>query len=293
MTHHPAASRAMGGGPSGDDPLAPAVFALNNRRPQDAERIAGEVLKAHPRHSRALHILGHALLMQGRPNDVLAVVEPAARGLHDPAVDTQIAIALHRTGRDEEALSRLRRAIKQRPPFPPAFNELGGLLASLKRYDKAIETLSRGLEIAPAMPELSIQLGYLFLERRRSAEAKAAFARALAIVPDTPAALWGMGKAHQQIGENGPAVDYFRRCLRQAPNDAGTWLNLGTSLLETGELDAGYECFRTAARGDQKRYYAALTTLAKAGRGRFWLWPKAAERFLQGDDKRQAQPNRP
>ena len=60
------------------------------------------------------------------------------------------------------------------------------------------------------------------------------------------------------------------------PNDAGTWLNLGHSLLEAGELEAGYECFRTAARGDQKQYYSALTTLVKSGRGRFWLWPREA-----------------
>ena len=266
-----------------DEALSRAIFALNSQRPQEAERIAGDVLKAEPRHGQALHILGHALLMQGRADDAVAAIEPAARGLHDPALDTQLAVALRQTGRTDDALSRLKRATKRQPPFAPAFHELGALLFSMKRYDESVEALQRGLDAAPAMPELSIQLGYVFLETREPAKAKAAFAKAIGIAPNSAAALWGLGKAHQQLGENRPAIDYFRGVLKQMPNDAGTWLNLGHSLLETGDLDVGYECFRTAARGDQKQYYSALTTLVKSGRGRFWLWPRQASRFLQGE----------
>jgi tetratricopeptide (TPR) repeat protein len=277
--------RPLGGGAGrGDDALARAIFALNNQRPGEAELIAGEVLKADPRHARALQIFGHALLMQGRFHDAIAALEPAARGLHDPAIDTQLAIALRQAGRPEDALARLKRATKRRPPFALAFAELGGLLFAMKRNDEAVEAFNRGLEAAPAMPELSIQLGHVFLALRNSASAKAAFARALALAPSAASALWGMGKAHQQIGENRAAVEYFRCCLMHTPNDAGTWLNLGHSLIEIGELTAGYECFRKAARGEGQRYYGALTTLVKSGRGRFWLKPSEAKRFLQGEN---------
>jgi hypothetical protein len=47
-----------------------------------------------------------------------------------------------------------------------------------------------------------------------------------------------------------------------------------------GEVEAGYDCFRTAARGDPKRYGKALTSLAASGRGRLWLKPSAAARFF-------------
>ena len=65
------------------------------------------------------------------------------------------------------------------------------------------------------------------------------------------------------------------------PNDGGAWLSLGHCLLELGQLDAGYECFRTAARGDASRYGNALTSLASAARGRFWLRPSEAARFMR------------
>jgi cytochrome c-type biogenesis protein CcmH/NrfG len=155
-------------------------------------------------------------------------------------------------------------------------------LSSLKRHDEAIETLRRGLVIAPMMPELSIQLGYVYLRLRNSTDAKLAFGRALEISPTSFDALFGMAKAHQEVGENALAADYFRRYLRSRPDDAGTWLSLGHCLLELGELNAGYECFRTAARGDAKRYGKALTSLVASARGRLWLKPSAAAQFLRG-----------
>jgi tetratricopeptide (TPR) repeat protein len=90
-----------------------------------------------------------------------------------------------------------------------------------------------------------------------------------------------LGKAHQEIGESETAAACFRRYLAGRPNDAGAWLNLGHCLLELGERDAAYDCFRQAARGDTTRYGRALTSLSSAARGRFWLKPSDAVRFLR------------
>jgi tetratricopeptide (TPR) repeat protein len=272
----------QGGAGRNDDALARAVSALNSQRPRDAELIAGELLKAEPRHIRALHIFGCALLMQGRAEDAIAPLESAARGRHDPEINTQLAIALRQAGRDDEALPRLKRAIKQQPPYPPAFRELGALLFAMERHDEAIEALNRGLDVAPMMPDLSIQLGYVFLQIKDAAGAKSAFARALNISPSAADALFGMAKAHRDAGENAAAADYFRRYLVSTPGDSSVWLYLGHCLLDLGQFDAGCECFRTAARGDPKRYGNALSSLAASGRGRFWLKPSAAAHFMRG-----------
>jgi cytochrome c-type biogenesis protein CcmH/NrfG len=77
-----------------DELLRQAMSALQGQRPVEAERIAAAVLKDDPRHQRALHVLGCALLMQDRPQDALAPLEQAARGRHDAELDTQLAIAL-------------------------------------------------------------------------------------------------------------------------------------------------------------------------------------------------------
>jgi tetratricopeptide (TPR) repeat protein len=281
MANGPGQPMAPGGGGRGDDALSRAVLALNSQRPNEAERIAGEVLKADPRHSRALHIFGCALLMQGRAEDAIAPLETAARGGRDPEIDTQLAMALRQTGRHEDAFSRLKRATKRRPPYAAAFRELGALLVSMERYDEAVEVLRSGLEVAPMMSQLSIQLGYALLSRGNCADAKGAFVRALDISPGSADALFGMAKAHRDSGEARAAADYFRRYLMSEPGDQSAWLHLGHCLLELGQLDAGYECFRTVARGDPKRYGNALASLAASGRGRLWLKPSAAAQFLR------------
>ncbi len=196
----------------GDDLLQRAVFALNNHRPDEAERIARDVLKAVPQQPQALQILGRALLVQGRAQDAITLLEPVARSRHDPEIDTQLAMALHKVGRDEDALARLKRATKRPPPYVPALRELGSLLYAMERYPEAAEALRLAVQAAPMMPDLAIQLGYAYLQCRNCADAKAAFGRALDIAP-APDALFGMARAHQGAGENAPAVEFFRRHL--------------------------------------------------------------------------------
>jgi tetratricopeptide (TPR) repeat protein len=263
-----------------DAALARARVALNADRPQDAERIADKILQRDPRHGAALQIRGCALLMQKRAAEALAPLQAAAQSLRDAETNTLLAMALRQTGRTEEALSRLRRAVKRQPPYAPALHELGYLLMSLEHYNEAIDALRRGLESAPMMPQLSIQLGEVLLRRRSYGEAKAAFARALEIAPNSVEALFGLAKAHQALGETAPAAACYRRCLVLTPQDGACWLNLGHCLLQIGEIEAGYDCFRTAARGDPKQYGKALTSLAASGRGMLWLKPSAAARFF-------------
>lgn len=266
----------------GADVLQRAALALNSRRPKAAESIAAEILKAHPHHSRALYILGYALLMQARPEEAIAALELSVRSQRDPEVETQLGVALRQVGRHDDALSRLKRATKRQPPFGPAFLELGSLLNFLKRHDEAVATLNRGVEIAPMLPDLPLQLGFAYLHRRDCANAKVAFARALNISPGSNAALFGIAKAHQELGESRVAADYFRRYLILRPNDASAWLCLGHCLLEVGDRHAGFECFRTVACRDPKRYGDVLASLVRSARGRFWLKPSAAAKFLSG-----------
>jgi tetratricopeptide (TPR) repeat protein len=264
------------------DLLRQAKFALDSNRPQEAQRIAERILKSDPRRAQALHILGCALLMQDRAADAIAPLEDAARTLRDPETDTLFAIALRRIGRNEDALSRLKRAIKRRPAFGAAFHEFGYLLFSMERYDEAIEVLSQAHQLLPMMPELSILLGNVFLGCRNFHNAKVYFARALAISPTSSDATYGLGMAHWRLCEYQAATDLFRRYLTRKPNDVSAWLNLGHCLLELGQSDAGYDCFRTAARGEPNRYGYALVSLVNSGRSRFWLKPSAAARFLRG-----------
>jgi tetratricopeptide (TPR) repeat protein len=270
-----------GGTGCNKDLPAQAMLAVNDGRPQDAEKIAADALRSDPRNAVALYALGCALTMQGRAGEAIAPLEAAAGGHDDPTLETMLAIALRQAGRHQAAVDRLELAIMRHPGHAAAFLELGHLLVVLDRYDEAVDVLGRGVEIAPTLPQLSIQLGYAHLSRGDCEAAKHAFARALENSPGSHDALFGLAKAHQERGDNEEAAAVFRRYLVGRPDDAGALLSLGHCLLELGETEAGYECFRRAARGDAQRYGNALTSLASAARGRFWLRPSQAARFLR------------
>src|SRR6266508_582822 len=129
--------------------LQRATAAINLGRPEDGERFARNVLAGIPQHPKALYLLGRALLQQNRAAQAVAPLERAARALQDPAVETQLGIALREIGRTEDALARLRRATKRRPAHPEAFHELGLLLSSLGRADEAVTAVEHGFQLAP------------------------------------------------------------------------------------------------------------------------------------------------
>lgn len=190
-----------------------------------------------------------------------------------------------------QAIATLKAAVSGRDGDPvlnaklaASLLELGRRLVQAGSYDSATEILNLGIEVAPLLPELIVQLGYAHLSRGDFASARTAFLQALEILPGTHDALFGLAKVHQELGEDEPAARYFRDYLTDRPNDSGAWLNLGHCLLGLGRLDAGYECFRRAARGAPERYGTALLSLAAAGRGRFWLRPSDAAAFFRLQD---------
>lgn len=261
--------------------LQRAAFALQSGRAAEAEWIAADLLKAKPNEPRALQLLGTALLAQGRGKDAIAPLEQAARRGHDPAVETQLAVALRQAGRDDGALERLRRAAKRRPPFPPAFFELAHQLAAMKHEDEAVELLAEAIAMMPTVAEFSVQLGMIQAGRNERAKAREAFTRALASAPRHVDALYGLARAVQGDGEFAQAAEIYRRLLAVKPDEAAAHIGLGVCLLELGDKDAALKSLGTATRIAPQMQGQALTALTASGRGRFWLRVSDAERALK------------
>ncbi len=278
--NNPAVDRSAAG-----DALRRAMAAIQSRRPDEAERIAREVLSADAQHPGALHLVGLALLAQGRAREAVAPLEQAAGTFADAAVETHLAIALRQSGRSSQALEWLERAVTRQPPFVLAFHELGVLLFSLRRLGEAQAVLERGLALAPAAAELLVVLGGVYLDRADRVNARTVFARALASAPGHPGALFGLGSAMMDDGEFAPAADRFRQALARDPNYAQARLSLGRCLLELGQTDEAAACFRAAAQQGPQFFGKVLKTLVTAGRGQFWLKPSAAAAALRPGPK--------
>ena len=269
--------------PAVEETLRRAMSAVQSQRPDEAARLAQEILSKNPSQPNALHLYGYALLMQERAGEAIPPLEKAFRSLRDPAIETQLAIALRKAGRTDDALGRLARAVKRKPPFPAAFHEYAYLLHSLDRSDEAIGVLKAGMETAQWMPNLPLLLGWIFHARHDSASAKAAFSRALGIAPNHGDALYGMGLVLMDAGEFAPASEFFQRALLSDPSDQQSRLYLGACLLELGQPGAASACLRQVTRGGASFYGKALKVMSSSSRGRFWLRPSGVAKFFRGE----------
>jgi tetratricopeptide (TPR) repeat protein len=266
---------------AGNPVLEKAVLAFRMQRLDEAERLASEVLKSDRGNILAAQLLGRALLMQNRADEAIDPLQKAARRSNDPEIETLLAGVLAAAGRDDEAFEQLRRTTARRPPFLPAFLELGGKLGDIGRFDEAIAVLESGLALAPDAVDLRMGLGYLHVKRNDRGRARALFLQVLAAAPQRHDALVALARAMVLDGEYAAAADLYRRALGMQPDDTATRINLGKCLLEMGERDAGEATLRAATRGTAQLAGQAITALAAAPHGRFFLRPSAVAKFLR------------
>jgi tetratricopeptide (TPR) repeat protein len=281
MKKSPGLSRNRDRAPAAiDDILRLGVKAIEEQRASDAERLAREALARDSRHAGAMHLLGVALLMQERVREAVAPLEQAAREKTGAQIETHLAKALLQLGRSNDALTRLQRAIECQPPFAPAFQELGILLCSMRRFDEAESVFRRGLQADPTSMELSLDLGRFYIIRADAKNAKMAFARVLANAPRDPRALHGLGAALLYEGEIERAVERFRQVLAVQPGHLRAQLDLVHCLMQLGHSEDAIASLRAMVRAAPQNYGQALRAVVSAGRGRFWIRRSAAAQFL-------------
>jgi tetratricopeptide (TPR) repeat protein len=115
-----------------------ALEAVRVGRFRSAERQLREIQRARPGEVNSLHLLGVALLSQGRLAPALEILERVvtqAPGFSHARVD--LARAYRQNGRLEDARAQLRRALKQKPALEPAWLAYGDVLVDLEKFADA------------------------------------------------------------------------------------------------------------------------------------------------------------
>ena len=255
---------------------------MQNGRAEETERIAAEALKQNPDDPRATYLYCHALYLQGRGPAAIEQLERALQKNRSPILETQLGMILRHVGRLDEALKRLDNATASQPPFPPAFLEYGSLLLQLNRRDDAIAILERGLSLAPNFSDILVQLGSAHAARGDRNTAAEFFARAIASMPNDPSTIFDYACLMKNSCCFPQAAELFKRVLAADPSDSLARLALGICLIETGQTEPGLENLSAASKTNAKMFGQTVNAIASAGKGRFWLRPSAARRFLTG-----------
>jgi len=150
-----------------------------------AERAYRSVLDAQPEHPTALHLLGHALTLQGKSAQAVSVLSRAAALMPEDAdVSVNLAQALQREGHLAAAQQALQRALASRPEFVAAWLSLAGIMIEADRLDEAEDCFRRVLELEPGFAEAHYNYGNLLHREGRIGEAINHYRVAIALKPD-------------------------------------------------------------------------------------------------------------
>jgi predicted O-linked N-acetylglucosamine transferase (SPINDLY family) len=211
-----------------------------------------DILGRHPRCFEALHLLGLLSADSGAVDEGIALIRraldvdaakphahyslataflkkgdgPAAVSCLDRALALQADFAdawflrgnvLQQMERFEASVESYRAAIRIRPAFPEACNNLAAALRALRRLPDALECVERALALRPAYPLAFNNRGLIWLDGQRGDAAVEDFRRALALNPKFPEALHNLGTALSQLRRFGAARDAFAELAALAP----------------------------------------------------------------------------
>jgi len=221
-------------------------IALREQKYDEAERIAGQILKDRPKEPQALTLQARVLLARKDAEKAVQLLEAAQKlepnipafqywkgvayrqqgnldlaqhsfeqaiGLNERYTDARVALsqlALDR-GLSDVALRYAQQALAQDPKRADALLLAGSAHANLKDVGKAEEEFHQFLALRPGSAEGPMRLGLVYLMQNRFDAAEKEFEKSLTLDPRQVQAVVGLVTLYRLKGQNDKAIARIRR----------------------------------------------------------------------------------
>jgi predicted O-linked N-acetylglucosamine transferase (SPINDLY family) len=246
------------------NPLESALRAHQSGRLALAETEYRKVLGTDPGHVDALHLLGVLAHQTGRNDEAIELISRAiARNSSQAIFHNSLGAALRATGRLTDAQAAFERALQRDRNYVDAHNNLGAVLHALGHLDDAQTHFLEALRIKPDFAETFNNLGNVVRELGHLAEARACFDRALQLRPGFAEALNNIAGILHDQERLSEATQFYEQALHARPDYAVAWNNYGNLLRDEGKWADSLRCFERALQltpHDGLKIKAALVT---------------------------------
>ncbi len=229
---------------------------LDVNRHQEAEAQFQEAARLFPDYAAAYVNLANAQSEQGRRTEALTSVEKAIslQPENNAAMHYNKAVILDQLGRPQESEDALREAIRQKPDFFAAHNDLGNKLLLNRRLDEAMACFQRLLELRPGNAKALTSIGNINYLRGETGAALASFEAALRDDPDLVSTLansaWLLATTPESELRDAPkALARARRSVEASGGqDPGMLQILAAAHADMGEFEQAARVAAEAAR---------------------------------------------
>lgn len=178
---------------------------FNQKKNQECEAMAREVIRSYPDHGFGWKVLGAVLSRQGQMSEAVVAKQRASElSPKDADAHFNLGNSLSELRRFAEAESAYRQALVLRPDAPAIHNFLGACLKELGRTTEAESCYRQAIALQPDYAEAYSNLGAVLKQAGSIQHAEASYRRALELTPDFPEALIGYASLKLQQGD--PAV---------------------------------------------------------------------------------------
>jgi protein O-GlcNAc transferase len=241
-----------------DSKLRRAAALHGQGDPVRAAVLYKEILRTHPEHPDALHLLGVAETQLGRAQQGMNLIAKSlATNAHQPVAIANHGNALMALNRSEEALADYDRALELWPDYVLAHFGRGNALSALGRPVEALVSLERTLELIPGFIEALNSRGTMLLKVKRPEDALDSFDRLLALSPGHPEALTGRGHALAELGRTDAAIDAYGQALQRNPDLGVALFSQGVALSMRGRYREATPLLQRLKRLDPHYAYAS------------------------------------
>lgn len=186
-------------------------------------------------------------------------------------VHNMLGLLLGRKGADSgEVVAEFREAVRVRPDYPQAHNNLGLVLAQSDQDEKAIAEFREAIRLLPDYADAHANLGATLMVTDVE-QAILELEKAVSLAPTLVKAQFNLAEAYGNSPSRGPQkqIEQLRKVIALAPTFARAHLALGKALLQDGKVDEAVRELQEATRNDPQSgeaHYQLGLALARAGR---------------------------
>jgi len=218
-------------------------------------------LKSLPKDSDTHYALGLAFLRQQNSSEALKAFDQAVQcgKTQDADLYYQRGLVLAEMGREEEAAASYAAALKIKPDFTQALENLALLYYRQEKDAETLDALQRLIQIDPMNFNANYLLGLHYYRKKMYSEMVAAYTRAVAVKPDLADVHYNLGMACYFQNRYEQAVEALKKAVALNPKDADAYNLLGQAQTAAVEnyLHAGSTFLA------QEKYAAAAVELQK------------------------------
>ena len=212
----------------------------------EARNCCQRALAIDPRHGDALRLMGEICLHAGQPDQAIEWLANAVR-IEPTAEDVSaLGMALHRSGKLEDALKAFDKAISLQPGNAELWKNLASVLIDLNRPDEALLGLQHALKLRPRYADAANLSGLILYRKERYSEALDFFNLSIEVEPSQADALRMRALLYLNLKRFEEALADSRQSVQFDQGNADAHNDLAAILQKLGRCEESLEWYDRA-----------------------------------------------